>query len=149
MQTEQQRISAGLRDVLAAGQGAMTLVVLTSDTAVSLVIDAMNGEAGARTVLNSADQLLRRIHRRSQRSALPCMLCDDRTLWRGEPPAAVIMLMPFGVDPIRAAVGAGICLSCADDRPRTELLHAAMARFRDGWMPDLRALPVMAQAGNA
>ena len=47
-------------------------------------------------MLNAADQLLRQIHRRPQRSALPCMFCDSHTLWRGEPPAAVIMLMPFG-----------------------------------------------------
>ena len=49
-QTEQQRFDSGLRDVFDAGQGAMTLVVLTPDTSVALIIEVMNGEAGARTV---------------------------------------------------------------------------------------------------
>ena len=148
-QTEQHRFDAGLRDMLEAGQGAMTLIVLTASTSIALVVDAVNDEAGARAVLNAADQLLRRIHRRSRRNALPCLLCDDYTLWRGEPPGAIAMLLPYGGQAVRTAIGTVICSHCADERSRSELLHAAMSRFRDGWLPDLRVLPPMAEAGHA
>ena len=72
-----------------------------------------------------------------------------RTLWRGEPPAAVGLLTPFGIEPVRVAVGMAICSSYATDRSERELAHAAVAKLRGGMLPDLRLLPPMPQAGHA
>ena len=149
MQTEQQRFDDGLREVFDAGSGVMTLVVLTARSSRSLVCDAIDGDATAKTVLAAADQLLRRIHRRSAGTALPCMLCDRNPLCRSEPPGAVAVLLPFGIVPVRNAVGLAICTDCTEARIGSALANAVVAQLRDGALPDLRALPALAQAGHA
>jgi hypothetical protein len=75
--TQQQRFEHDLRTVFDEGDGAMTLTVLTAATSVALVANAMSGDASAKNALSAADRLLRRIHRRAQRNALACMICDD------------------------------------------------------------------------
>jgi hypothetical protein len=107
--TQQQRGEAGLRRVFAAGQGAMTMTVIGPTTAAALLADVMTGDAGARTVLEAADRLLRQIQRRSRARALPCLICDDNALWRGEPPAAIAVLTPFGIEPVGVAIGLAFC----------------------------------------
>ena len=96
-----------------------------------------------------ADVLLRQIHRRSQRSALCCTLCDVGRMWRNVPPHALAVLLPFGVDAPRAAVGLAICADCAESRTDAALASAAVEKLRSTAMPDLRVLPAMAQAGHA
>jgi hypothetical protein len=145
----QQGFEAGLRRVFESSQGAMTLTVLTSTSSATLLAAVMTGDAAAKAVLQAADRLLRQIHRRSQARALECWLCDSGALWRGEPPGAVGLLTPFGIEPARVAVGMAICSSCATDRSERELAHAAVAKLRGGMLPDLRLLPPMPQAGHA
>jgi hypothetical protein len=148
VQTQQQQFERDLRAVFDAGGGCMTLTILTEASSVALVADVMAGDTAAKTVLHAADRMLRQIYRRTRRNALPCMLCDDGVLWRGEPPSTIGMLVPFGVAPVRTAVGLAFCSDCAC-RTQTELAYAAVAKFRDGMMPDLRVLPTMAEAGHA
>jgi hypothetical protein len=126
----------------------MTLTVLTSSSAGSLVDAAMTGDILARAVLAAADRLLRQIQRRSRARALCCALCSCH-LWRSQAPRAVVTLTPYDVVPVRAAVGMAICSSCAMDRSDRELSLAAVAMLRDGMLPDLRILPPMAAAGHA
>jgi hypothetical protein len=59
------------------------------------------------------------------------------------------MLVPFGVVPVRTAVGMAFCSNCATDRSERELGMAAVAKFRNGAMPDLRVFQPMAEAGHA
>jgi hypothetical protein len=146
---QQQRFENDLREVFDAGQGCLTLTVIGDKAASVLVAAVMDGDAFAKAVLHAADRLLRKIHRRSHGNALTCMLCDDNAMWRGEPPGAVGVLTPFGIVPVRVAVGMGICSACAADRAELDLAHAAVARFRCGLMPDLRVMSVMAEAGHA
>jgi hypothetical protein len=88
--------------------------------------------------------------RRSRANALTCLLCDSGTLWRGEAPAAVAVLLPYGIMPAKLAVGMGLCSGCAADRVELELAHAAVARFRaTGMMPGLRTFEPVAQIGHA
>jgi hypothetical protein len=138
-----------LRQVFAAGGGAMTLIVINQRSAVSIVADAMAGDAVARVVLSAADQLLRRIERRTRTMALPCLLCDDGMLWRGEAPAAVAVLLPYGVDHVRAALGMAICENCAGELSNSATAQAVVVKLRAGMLPDLRVLPAMAQIGHA
>jgi hypothetical protein len=146
---QQQQFENDLRAVFEAGAGAMSLTIISPRTAFSVVVDAMNGDARAKLVLQATDQLLRKIDRRSRARALPCMLCDDGVLWRGEAPAAVGVLTPFGVVAVRTAVGMAVCADCATDRTEAELARAAVRKFRAGMMPDLRVLPPMPAAGHA
>jgi hypothetical protein len=146
--TQQQQFENGIRQVFDAGGGCMTLVILTPDASASIITDAVAGDATANAILTAADQLLRRIHRRSRTRALPCLLCDATMLWRCEPPGAVGVLVPFGVA-ARVAIGLAICCCCAEDRTETELAHVAVGRLRAGMLPDLRILPPMAVAGHA
>ena len=138
-----------MRRVFESGQGAMTLTLVTSTSAAALVAAVMKGDPAAAAVLQGADRLLRQIHRRSRARALPCWLCDSGSLWRGEPPAAVGLLTPFGVEPLRVAVGMAVCASCTADRSERGLAMAAVGKLRDGMLPDLRVLPPMPQAGHA
>lgn len=147
--TQQQRFERGLRQVFDAGGGCMTLTVLTAASSVSIVVNAMNGDAAAKVMLTAADQLLRRISRRSRHNALVCTLCDGHVLWRGEAPGAVGVLTPFNVVPVRTAIGVGICSACVGDRSEAEIAHAAVVRFRPSWLPDLRVMEVQTQAGHA
>jgi hypothetical protein len=147
--TQHQRVETGLRRVFAAGLGAMTMTVIGPTTAAALLADVMTGDAGARTVLQAADRLLRQIQRRSRARALPCLICNDSALWRGEPPAAVAVLTPFGIEPVRVAVGMAICSCCAADGSERELGQAAVKKLREGMLPDLRLMPPMPRAGHA
>ena len=142
------QIEHGIRQVFAAGGGVMTLIVIGPTSAASIIVAVMEGDATAKIVLTAADRLLRQIHRRSRARALPCMLCDSGTLWRGEAPAAIGVLLPFGNAPA-TAIGLAFCPDCAADRPEAALARAAVAKLRAGWMPDLRILPPMAAAGHA
>jgi hypothetical protein len=85
---------------------------------------------------------------RTRTKALPCMLCDDSTLWRGEAPSAVAVLMPYGIDPVRTAVGMALCASCAEGRTRAATAEAIVLKLRAGMLPDLRVFHPMA-AGRA
>jgi hypothetical protein len=42
-----------------------------------------------------------------------------------------------------------ICSSCVADHSERELAHAAVAKLREGMLPDLRVFQPMAEAGNA
>jgi hypothetical protein len=139
----------GLEAVFSAGGGVMTLVVVNVRSAVSIISDAMAGDALAKSVLAAADQLLRRIERRTRATALPCMLCDDSVLWRGEAPSAVAVLLPYGIDPVRTAVGMALCANCAEGRTRAATAEAIVAKLRDGMLPDLRVFYPVAGAGHA
>jgi hypothetical protein len=48
------------------------------------------------------------------------VLCGS-ALWRGEPPAAVLVLMPFDLVEGHGAAGVLICASCAAGRSDCEL----------------------------
>jgi hypothetical protein len=148
MELQRQHFERDIRQLHEAGQGCMTLVIVTQASSASLVADAMNGDTTAKIVLNAADQQLRQIHRRSRPRALTCGLCDSGTLWRGEAPAAVGVLLPYGADPVRIATGLVFCASCAADRTARELGMAAVAKLRSDWMPDLRTF-TPAEAGHA
>jgi hypothetical protein len=145
---QQEQFERGLREVFEAGAGAMSLTIISPRTAFSVVVDAMNGDTTAKIVLQATDQLLRKIDCRSRARAVPCMLCDG-ALWRGEAPAAVGVLTPFGVVAVRTAVGMAVCADCATDRTEAELARAAVRKFRAGMLPDLRVLPPMPAAGHA
>jgi hypothetical protein len=127
----------------------MQLTIVTASSSVSLLVDAMSGDATAKTVLVAAEQLLRRIERRSRNRPLPCLTCDSNTLWREEPPGAVAVLMSFGLKPIRTAIGVAVCADCVADRSGLELGMAAVAMFRSTLMPDLRVIPAPSAAGHA
>jgi hypothetical protein len=135
--------------VFDAGGGYMTLTIVNTTSAALLVAEVMNGCAHARAVLHAADRLLRKIERHPRVRALPCLLCDDNVMWRSEPPGAIGVLAAFGATPVRVAVSMAICLSCAMDRSDRELGLAAVAKLRDGMLPDLRVLPPMTAAGHA
>jgi hypothetical protein len=126
----------------------MTLTLITEASSVALIAAAMTGDAAAKAVLHAAERALRQIHRRSQRAALACMICDDDVLWRDEPPAAIALLTPYNVEPVSVAVGLAICSSCMAGRSERELGMAAVAKLRAGWMPDLRTF-TPAEAGHA
>ena len=59
------------------------------------------------------------------------------------------MLLPFDVEPVRTAVGFALCTHCAENRTSADLAHAAVIKLRADWMPDLRILPAMMEAGHA
>lgn len=126
----------------------MTLVILTSTSSAALVAEAAKGCNHARTVLHAANRLLWKIQRRTRGKAMPCFLCGGE-LWSGEAPAAVGVLMPYGIDCIRTAIGFGFCSACAADRAEAELAQAVVHAFRAGLMPDLRQIQPMMQAGHA
>jgi hypothetical protein len=146
---QQQQLERGIQQVFAAGQGCLTLTVIGPKVAPVLVAAVMDGDAFAKAVLHAADRLLRKIQRRSRGNALTCLLCDDNVLWREEPPGAVGVLTPFGVVPVHLAVGLAYCEHCAAEHGEAALGHATVALFRNTVMPDLRVLPVMAEAGHA
>jgi hypothetical protein len=147
-QTNQVRFEHDLRAVFTTGAGVMTLTVIGAASAASIIAAVMEGDAAAEALLQAADRLLRQIHRRSRARALPCWLCDSGTLWRGEPPTAVGLLTPFGTEPVRTSLGMAICASCTAVRSERELAHAAVAKLRDGMLPDLRVFQPM-EAGHA
>jgi hypothetical protein len=135
IQTSQPRLERDLQAVFAAGGGVMTLTVLGPASAAALVAAVMEGDPVARLVLCAADRLLRRIERRTRTMALPCLLCDDGMLWRGEAPAAV--------------VGMGVCSGCAGDRRVGAITQMVVAALRAHMMPDLREFHAVAQIGHA
>jgi hypothetical protein len=148
--TQQQQFERGIRQVWDAGQGAMSLIILTPNASTTIVANAMAGDALAKIVMTAADQLLRRIHRRSRARALPCLTCDSAMLWRCEPPAAVGVLLPFGIVQVRIAIGLAVCSGCAEGHTEQEIAHSAADRLRRGCMPGLRLLPPMSVvAGHA
>lgn len=152
LQTTQQQFEAELHHVLNAGAGCMTLIVLGPKSSIALLRDVADGDAQAIGVLHAANKALRRIHRRSRAAAMSCWLCGDRTLWRGAPPHALALVVPLGVVPIRAVVAMAFCSSCtaahAEDERRLGVV--AVAKIREGLLPDLRVLPTMtAQVGHA
>jgi hypothetical protein len=77
------------------------------------------------------------------------MLCDRGLLWRGQAPSAVAVLLPYGIDPVRTAVGMALCASCAEDRTRAATAQAIVVKLRAGMLPDLRVFHPMADAGHA
>jgi hypothetical protein len=126
--TQQQHFERGLREVFEAGDGVLTLTVIGPASAASLIAAVVAGDVAAKVVLNAADQLLRRIQRRSRARALPCVLCDDNALWRGAAPHTV-------------AIG--------EDRSEAELGMAAVAKLRAEWMPGLRTFLPTPEVGHA
>ena len=145
--TQHQLLAAGLQEVHAVGQGAMTLITIGPRAAAAIAADAMGGDAEAQHVLEMAAQLLRQVEQRDRATALPCILCCD-PLWRDEAPAAVGILKPYNVDMSRTAVGLVYCRACASHRPERELAHATVAMLRHHMMPDLRVF-APAAAGHA
>ena len=151
LQSEQQQqdFQRGLRAVFVAGDGVMTLTIVGPTSAAAIVAAVIEGDAVARLVLSAADQLLRRVERRPRTAALPCMLCDDNVLWRDEAPAAVAVLLPYGVDHARAALGMAICESCAGELSNTATAQAVVARLRADMLPGLRTFIPAAEVGHA
>lgn len=152
LQTEamqQQHFERGLREVFEAGDGVLTLTIIGPASAASLIAAVVAGDVAAKVVLNAADQLLRRIQRRSQARALPCALCDDNALWRGAAPHAIAILRPYDVDLTPVAIGMAICASCGEDRSEAELGMAAVAKLRAEWMPGLRTFLPTPGVGHA
>lgn len=99
-------------------------------------------------VLAAADQLLRKIHRRTRAHPLPCLTCGN-AMWRNEPPHALGVLVPFGTVP-RVALALAFCAGCTTDRDERALGMLAVSKLREGVWSDLRLLPtVMSQAGHA
>jgi len=145
--TQHQLLAAGLQEVHAVGQGAMTLITIGPRAAAAIAADAMGGDAEAQHVLEMAAQLLRQVEQRDRATAMPCMLCDN-ALWRDEGPAAVGILKPYGVDMSRTVVGMVYCASCAAFRSERELGYATVAKLRQHMLPDLRVFDSMA-AGHA
>jgi hypothetical protein len=139
---------AQLHGVFQAGGGATSLAVINSRSSVALITAVMNGDAAAKAVLAAADELPRRIERRSQATALRCMCCDDTALWRGEAPAAIGVLLPFGIDPVSTVAAMAICSSCADGRRSAEIAQSVIAALRSH-MPDLREFHPVADVGHA
>jgi hypothetical protein len=149
LQTEaqQQQHEADLRRVLEAGGGCATLIVLGPKSSAQLLRDVADGDAQAIGVLQAADQLLRKIQRRSRANAMPCWFCGG-ALWRCAPAAALGLLVPLGVVPVRSVVALAFCADC--NRDERELGKLAVQKMRAEMMPDLRLLPaVMAQVGHA
>jgi hypothetical protein len=68
-------------------------------------------------------------------------------LWRGEAPAAVAVLLPFGVDRILVACGMGICRDCVGERTSAEIAQMVVEALRVH-MPDLRTFTPVAQVGH-
>jgi len=149
VQTEQQRFDAGLREVLDAAGGVMSLAIITTQSSRALVCEAVGGDATAKTVLAAADELLRRIERRSEQAPLRCTLCDRNALCRSEPPGAVAVLLPYGIVSVRNAIGMALCVACTESRSRTALANAVAAQLRTNALPDLRTLPAMSATGHA
>jgi hypothetical protein len=141
-------IQHDIQQLLDAGNGCLTLTAITPASSPALVAAVVAGDPESKLALAAADMALRQIEQRSRDRPLPCLLCDDGTLWRGEVPAAIIVLLPSNVEPVTAA-GFAVCTRCAKSHTTTELAHAAVVKLRAGWMPDLRLLPPMAAAGHA
>jgi hypothetical protein len=59
------------------------------------------------------------------------------------------VLVPYGIEPVRVAIGLAFCAGCTANRSERELGMTAVAKLRDGMLPDLRLLPPMPQAGHA
>jgi hypothetical protein len=76
------------------------------------------------------------------------LICDDGALWRGDPPAALALLMPYEIGPVRAAISMAFCAGCSADCSERELGMAAVVRLR-AWIPDLREFHPVAQVGHA
>ena len=147
-QHQQHYFERGLREVIEAGDGAVTLTVIGPGSVRALVTAVMADDVLAKAVLQAADRLLRRIDRCSRARALPCLLCGDGLLWRGEAPHAVGVLTPYGIE-ARVAVGLAFCSECAAGCSETALGHAVVAKFRAEWMPGLRSFQPVAQVGHA
>ena len=127
----------------------MQLNILTEASSISLVVAAMSGGATAKLVLAAADRLLRQIQRRSRARALPCVLCDDGAMWRNEPPCAIAVLLPFGLQPVRTAVGMAVCSDCVAACSERQLAQTVVSKLRATLMPDLRVVPAPSAAGHA
>ena len=133
-----------------ARRTAFAVFLVFAVSSAALVLAAMCGDTAAKLVLEASDALLRSIECRSKRNALRCTLCDDGRMWRDEPPHALIVLLPLGVDVPRAAVGLAICMDCTEAHADGALALAAVEKLRSAAMPDLRVLPpMMAEAGHA
>jgi hypothetical protein len=102
--SQQLQLENGIRQIHAAGQGCMTLIIVSQKSTAMLVGKVMKGCPYARATLAAADRLLRKVHRRPRTRALPCLICGE-AMWRCEPPGAVGALLPFGIEPVRIAVG--------------------------------------------
>jgi hypothetical protein len=147
--SEAAAIEHDLQQLLDIGSGCLTLVVVTQTSARALVAATMAGDAESRLALAAADIALRQIEQRSRDRPLPCLLCDEATLWRGEAPGALVVVLPYAVAPVCTAAGFAICGDCAESHTAAGLAQAAVKKLRAGWMPDLRILPVMSAAGHA
>jgi hypothetical protein len=130
----------GIRRLLEACDGCMMLAVCRTEVAGL----PRTGDRVADTVKSAAALLIRRIGRRSRARAAPCVFCDA-PLWRGEPPAAILVLMPFGLSEEHDVAGVLICARCAAGRTDCELTHRVI-----DLMPDARILPPpVAAVGHA
>jgi hypothetical protein len=122
----------GIRRLLEACDGVVTLAVLTAERARR----PLTGDHSADRMKCAATLLLRRISLRSRADAAACMLCAA-PLWHGSPPAAVAVLLPYGMaDAAHDVIGTLICASCATGHSNCELTHRVL-----GMLPGSRALP--------
>jgi hypothetical protein len=55
--------------------------------------------------------------------------------------------MPYGIDPVRTAVGMALCASCAGGRTRADTAHDIVVKLRARMLPDLRVFHPVAEAG--
>jgi hypothetical protein len=149
IQSEAARIQHDIQQLLAAGNGCVTLSAITQASAPALVAAVAAGDHTSKLVLAAADLALRQIEQRSRDRPLPCLFCDGGMLWRDEAPAAIVVLLPYDVEPVHTAVGFAVCSCCTENRTQSDLAYAAVAKLRAGWMPDLRILPPRAAAGHA
>ena len=149
IQIEATKIEHDIQQLLAAGAGCLTLSAVTQASAPALVADAVAGDRTSKLVLAAADLALRQIEQRSRDQPLPCLFCDDGMLWRDEAPAAIVVLLPYDVEPVHTAIGLAVCAVCTENRTAKDLVHAALTKLRADWLPDVRVLSVSAAAGHA
>ena len=58
--------------------------------------------------------------------------------------------MPFGIEPVRTAIGMAFCEHCVADHDEDALGQATVVKMREGMLPNLRLLsPMTAQVGHA
>jgi hypothetical protein len=139
-----------VRSVFADGAGCVTVCVSTERALPNFMAAAAAGVGFAATVVRVTREVLRKISCRSQDKALCCWLCDAPTLCRSEPPGAIVVMLPFGVDEPPVVAGLCLCRECCEPRDEAELGQAAVVRLREQWAPDLRVLPpLVAEAGHA
>jgi hypothetical protein len=126
-----------VRRLLESCDGVVTIAVLTAARARQpLTGDHVDDAMKASTTL-----LLRRISLRSRADAAACLFCAA-PLWRGSPPAAIGVLMPYGMaDAAHDVIGMLICTNCVQDHSQAELVRAVLSR-----LPGSRALPAPVNA---